>query len=451
MSRSRPTRRSVLWNTAVGTAAVIAAPYVRAQYSSGKLSIGAWDHWMPSVNETLARLCHAWAENNHVEITIDFLTSTLTANEEAQARTGHDILAHPSWQVVLNRHMLEPVDDLIADLVARYGPVSPVAGYLARHDGVWRAVPATSASTVKPCCSRLDLYKQYCGLDLTQIFPANDRRDQALVNSWNWDLYLRSAEQLFNAGLPVGLPMGQYSDAVDWTGALFQSFGATFVDQQGIIKIDSEETRSALEFMKTLMGFTPAAVYAWDDASNNRFLISGKGSGIINPPSAWIAALQDNPAIAEQCWTHDMPRGPRGRFVAQTPFFYGIWSFATNKAAARELLAFLSASHQVCELIAASKGSDVPLFESFYGFNTWQNVGPPSGTLYNYPPRGDEIAMVPGWQARPDVAFQISNQALLPVMIAKLTREEAAIDSVIKWAVQKLEGILCLHVSRNCT
>src|SRR5207302_6919630 len=68
----------------------------------------------------------------------------------------------------------------------------------------------------------LPIYKQHCDLDLTKIFPANDSRDPKLVDSWNWDLYVKTAEQLHKAGFPVGLPMGQTSDAIDWVGALFQ-------------------------------------------------------------------------------------------------------------------------------------------------------------------------------------------------------------------------------------
>ena len=450
MSLPTLTRRRVLRNATLGAASLLSAPYVRAQYSAGKLQVGAWDHSVPAANEMFARLCQAWAENNHVEVKIDFLTSTLTASAEAQAREGHDIIAHPTWQVVLNRHMLEPVDDIVTDLVNSYGPMRPVAGYLANSEGAWRAVPATVGSAVKACCSRLDLYKQHCGFDLTKVFPANDQRGQELVDGWNWEFYLKTAEQLFNAGTPVGLPMGQFSDAVDWVGALFQSFGAVLVDDQGVIKVDSEETRSALEFVKRLMAFTPAGVYAWDDTSNNRFLISGKGSGIINPPSAWIAAVRENPGVAEQCWTHDIPRGPQGRFVAEAPFFYGIWNFATNKAAAKSLLAFISAREQAARLVAACNGGDVPLFASFYDFETWQKVGPPPGTLYNYPPRGDTIATVPGWPARPEVALQISNQALQPTMVAKLTRRDDSIDNVIAWAARRLEDILCLRMSHDC-
>src|SRR4249920_391984 len=76
----------------------------------------------------------------------------------------------------------------------------------------------------------------------------------------------------------------------DWVGALFNSYGVVMVDTKDNIKINSDETRAALEYLKKLMAVNPPEVYAWDDAGNNRWLISGKGSGIMNPPSAWAVA-----------------------------------------------------------------------------------------------------------------------------------------------------------------
>ena len=52
---------------------------------------------------------------------------------------------------------------------------------------------------------------------------------------------------------------------------------------------------------------------------------------IFNPPSAWAVAKRDVPAIAEQCWTHGMPKGPAGRFGPYLPYFWGIWEFSPNK------------------------------------------------------------------------------------------------------------------------
>ena len=81
---------------------------------------------------------------------------------------------------------------------------------------------------------------------------------------------------------------------------------------------------------------------AWDDASNNKWLVSGKGAMIMNPPSAWAVAKRDAPQVAEQCWTHGFPAGPKGRFAPFLPYFWSIWNFSKNKEAAKSLLVHLS-------------------------------------------------------------------------------------------------------------
>ncbi|MBV8751289.1 MAG: extracellular solute-binding protein [Hyphomicrobiales bacterium] len=452
MKGSKFTRRDLLKSTALATASVVgaplAAPYVHGAYAAGKLSLGLWDHWVPGANDTLTKLCNEWGEKNKVEVHIDYITSQgekdkLTAAAEAQARTGHDIMSHRDWNIVVHHQAMEPVNDVVGDLIKQNGPISPVAEYLANIDGQWAGVPTTVGSQVKPCCSRFDLYKQHAGIDLQDIFPNDESKYvKAKTDTWTWDTYLSSAEKLFKAGYPVGLPMGQTSDAVDWVAALFKSYGVVMVDEKSDIRINSPETRTALEYLKKLMAVNPPEVYAWDDAGNNRWLISGKGSSIMNPPSAWSVAKRDNPEVAKNCWTHAMPMGPKGRFVGQLPQFYGVWSFSQNKPAAKDLLRYISQKDSARRLVAASNGYDLPSFKSFYDFETWKTVEPPVGTVYSYPPRGDEQTSMCGAPARPDVAAQLYNQALPTVMVSKFTQGNEKLDDVIKWAEGELEGYL---------
>jgi hypothetical protein len=448
MRHSSISRRNVLKTAALGSAAVLAAPYVRGAYAAGKLSLGCWDHWVPGANNTLTKLCNEWGEKNKVEVHIDYITTQgekdkLTAAAEAQAGTGHDIMSHRDWNVQVHRDVLEPLDDVVDPLIKQHGPISPVSEYLAKIKGVWRGVPATVGSQVKPCCSRLDLYKQHADIDLRDMFPADESHyDNAKTDKWTWDLYLSTAEKLYKAGYPVGLPMGQTSDAVDWVGALFNSFGVVMVDDKDDIKIDSPETRQALEYLKKLMAVNPPEVYAWDDAGNNRWLISGKGAGIMNPPSAWAVAKRDNLQVAQNCWTHVMPSGPKGRFVGQLPQFYGVWSFSPNKSAAKDLLLSISQRDAVRQLVAASSGYDLPSFKSLYDFDTWKTVEPPVGTVYSYPPRGDEQTSIAGAPARSEVGAQIYNQAINTVMVSKFTQGGEKLDDVIKWAERELESTL---------
>src|SRR5215472_906383 len=446
--RTGVTRRTAVKQLALATTALVAAPYVRGAYAAGKLSLGCWDHWVPGANKVMTALCTEWGEKNHVEVQIDYISSQgekdkLTAAAEAQAGTGHDIMSHRDWNINVHHRVLYPVNDVIDTLVKQYGPVSSVAEYLANIDGAWCGIPATIGSQVKPCCSRLDLYKQYAGIDLKELFPPDESKyDPSKIDSWNWDLYLQSATKLYQAGFPIGLPMGQTADSVDWVGALLRSFGVVMIDQKGDIKIDSPETRSALEYLKKLMAVSPADVYAWDDAANNRWLITGKGSSIMNPPSAWAVAKRDNLKVAENCWTHAMPKGPNGRFVGEVPQFYAVWSFSQNKSAAKDLLLYISQKDAVRQLVATSSGYDLPPFKSMYDFDTWKTVEPPLGTVYSYPPRGDERTSLAGAPARSEVGAQIYNLAINTVLVSKFTQGSEKLDDVIKWAEKELEGTL---------
>src|SRR5215470_2864714 len=96
------TRRRFLATTAASSAA-LAMPHVRGAHAAGKLSIGLWDHWVPGANAVLKTLVDEWAAQEKVEAIVDFITTqgsklTLTISAEAQARTGHDILALTSWR-----------------------------------------------------------------------------------------------------------------------------------------------------------------------------------------------------------------------------------------------------------------------------------------------------------------------------------------------------------------
>src|SRR5271156_5850016 len=99
LAQSRPTRRSLLTSAAFGSAAAVAAPYVKTSYAAGTLSLGVWDHWVPGANKTLTKLCNEWGAKNNCEVTIDYITSQgekdkLTAAQGPQAGPGHDIMPH---------------------------------------------------------------------------------------------------------------------------------------------------------------------------------------------------------------------------------------------------------------------------------------------------------------------------------------------------------------------
>jgi ABC-type glycerol-3-phosphate transport system substrate-binding protein len=447
MGSGRLGRRRFLSATAVASAVAIAAPYIRTSRAAGKLSVGFWDHWVPGANDVLTRLANEWAAREKVDLKIDYITSQgskilLTIASEAQAKSGHDVLALPTWYAAAQAKNLEPVDDVMQPLIAQNGRPVAVVEYLGKQDGHWVAVPATPGTQTKPPCARIDLFKQHVGLDLMRMYPGSAAADKALADKWTWDTFLTAAEKCFKAGYPFGLGLGQTTDSVDWVGALFAAYGAELVDAKGNITVRSDATKQALEYAKRLVPFLPPDVFAWDDASNNKWLIAGKGALIMNPPSAWAVAKRDAPQIAEQLWTFPSPKGPKGRYDPGLPYFWGIWKFAANKAAAKSLLAFLSQRPAIEQLVLASGGYDIPAFSRLRDFKIWAEQGPPKGTLYHYPARDDQIVWIAASPAPTAIASQIYSQATNTKMIARVTQGGESIDKAIAWAASEIEGFM---------
>jgi hypothetical protein len=201
--------------------------------------------------------------------------------------------------------------------------------------------------------------------------------------------------------------------------------------------------RQVLEYMSKLTEFMPKSIYAWDDSSNNRWIISGQGSAIFNPASAWAVAKRDNPDIATKLWHHDVPRGPKGRYRPDNSQFWGLWDFAENKSAAKDLLRYMAEPQVIDACIKASQGYDIPLIISHFNKNkTWVEASPPDGVLYNYPMKGDEIPVAVGYPAPPEIASQITTQYVIANLTARVTAKGHSFQKAIKWAENELEGVM---------
>jgi ABC-type glycerol-3-phosphate transport system substrate-binding protein len=444
-SRKMSRRRALGLAAAASTLPLV---HMRTAGAAGKLSVGFWDHWVPQGNDVMRKQVQAWAAQNKVDVSLDFITSSgnkllVTIAAEAQARAGHDLLTFfPTWEVQNHSRELESLDDVIASLESKYGKLDDFFRALAIADGHWRAVPAAWGSQYKGPCGRLDLFKQHCGIDLQAMYPAKPVHT-ALSDAWTYEgLFLKAAEASKKIGKPFGIGLGTTADSVDTAGSIFASFGAQFVDAKGNITLKSDNTRRALEFFKKFVPLLPPDVYSFDDATDNRMLIADQTTMIYNPPSAWAVALRDAPKVAEQCWTFPTPAGPAGRFMPMNVFQFGVWSFSRNKSAAKDLIVYLMQREQVQQRLNVTLGFDIPPFDSMLDFDVWEKAGPPPGTLYNYPvrPIHQMKRWITGMPAPPAIAVQIYNQALPCNLVAKVTQAGQSIEQAIAWAESELES-----------
>jgi ABC-type glycerol-3-phosphate transport system substrate-binding protein len=439
--RKRLTRRQFLAATAGTSAGLIAAPYVSGVHAAGSLTVGLWDHWVPGANDVALKIINEWGEKEKVDVKVDFITSqgnklVLALAAESQAKSGHDIMEFTNWEAAQHNLSLEPVDDLMKDIIGRNGPVEPAVEYLAKFKGRWTSVPMTRGTLLLGVCTRYDLLKQHAGIDIQEVYPAGK---PAADKDWTWDNFLVAAEKCHKAGCAFGLPLGVTTDTMQWVGALFLAYGANVMDENANVTVKTDAVKQVLEYGKRLAAFLPNDAVAWDDASNNKWLISGKGALIFNPPSAWAVAKRDAPQIAEKCWTHGFPSGPKGHVNPILPRLYGNWSFSKNKSAVKSLLFHLSSRENAEKLVAAGQGYDIPPYTKFNDFKTWADESPPKGTLYHYPNRGSQVIGVTCSPAPPLIAAQIWAQAIQPKMIVRYVQGEP-MQKTLEWAESELEG-----------
>jgi ABC-type glycerol-3-phosphate transport system substrate-binding protein len=442
MASSKIARRRFVAGTAAASAAFVAAPFVRGAHAAGKLTLALWDHWVPNANNATKVLIDEWAAKEKVEVNIDFITSQgnkllLTGAAEAQAKSGHDVFALSTWLPSRYADQLVAMNDVMEPLIKQNGAVNATVEYLGKVDGKWLGVPATVGSQIKGPCSRIDLMKDLAGIDVQAMYPAGA---PAKADAWTFDTFLKAAEACHKGGHAFGIGLGTTSDNVDTAGMIFHGFGAMLVDAKGNMTVKSDAVRQALDYYKRLMAFLPSDVPSWDDASNNKWLVSGKGALIMNPPSAWAVAKRDAPKVAEQLWTHGSPAGPKGRYAPFVPYFWSIWNFSKNQAAAKSLIVHLSQPSSAEKMVEASNGYDLPSFEKLTTFKTWAEEGPPKGTLYHYPNiNNHQILSLAGAPAPHKIGEQIYVQALMPQMAVRYFRGEA-MEKTLDWAANELEG-----------
>ena len=154
------------------------------------------------------------------------------------------------------RASLEPVDDIMAELIKQNGAVNATVEYLGRANGSWLAVPATIGSQIKGPCSRIDLMKQHAGIDVQAMYPAGAAAQGRRLDA-------RHVPQ-GRGGVPQGrLPVRHRSrhrppDSVDTAGAIFHSFGAVLVDANEKITVKTRRRAPGARLLQEARAVLPA-------------------------------------------------------------------------------------------------------------------------------------------------------------------------------------------------
>jgi multiple sugar transport system substrate-binding protein len=87
-------------------------------------------------------------------------------------------------------------------------------------------------------------------------------------------------------------------------------------------------------------------VLGWDITPNNRYLVSGRGSLIVNSIAATRALEAQDPPLAAKVELLPVPKGPAGTASPYVVSVYVIWKLSENQEAAKQFLVDLATAYR---------------------------------------------------------------------------------------------------------
>ena len=434
----RVTRRRFLKNTglaiaATGTAPLLSAPFVsRALADNTSLSIVQWAHFVPEYDTWFDKFAKDWGEKNKVAVTVDHIpvqNVPARAAAEASAGSGHDLFGfNGSGGAHLYRKFFIDVADLVNETEKKYGKVTTIGKQLGYNadDGTWSAFP--------------DFYINFPGMYRKSMW------DEIGMLPDTWDNLRQGGAKLKAKGHPVGISLGHSNDpSTTWRGLLW-SYGSSEQDEAGKkIILDSKGAVEATKYVAALYKEAMTSdVLSWNDSSNNQYLVSGVGSYIINPISAYRTFQKSNKAGADDTFVIEPPKGPAKQIMGAASEFYGIWKFAKNKEAALAFLRYYRDNWP--EAFKASEGYNNPCFAGLVPkpmpILSDDATSTPKDKL-KILQDSDKWSAIPGYPGPATPAMdEIYYAFIINDMMAKTATGQLSAEDSVKWATQQCEGIL---------
>jgi multiple sugar transport system substrate-binding protein len=426
----RATRRQFLATSAATTAGMatwLALGKAPAYAQKRELTFLSWNHFVPASDDELRKQAEAFSKAAGVSVRVDTIAHLQLPAKfaaEAQSQSGHDMIRTHDAVPFLYESQLADVGDVVDKLGKQYGGWYPFAAQACQTKSGWRAVPWFWISF--PATYNMAHFKK-AGLETPKT----------------WAELLHHGKTLKKQGNPVGIAISHCGDANTTAWSVLWSFGAKVIEADGKTPaINSDKTAQVIEWWKELYrDAMEPEVLSWDDASNNRFILSGKGSWIHNPISPYNAALKEKMPIADDINHHTSPAGPAGIHSAVPILGLGVWKFSKNVDVAREFIQFLFRKENYDAWIVASNAFNHPPLRHLADHPIWAR-NPNFAML----PKEAEYAHPRGWPAKPsDAAQRIDDNYVLPDMVAKVINgmpPKRAMDWAQDQVVQAVKGQL---------
>ncbi len=400
----------------------------RAAAQQKTLKIAQWSHFIPAYDKWFDNtFTKEWGAKHNTNVIVDHIAIgeiNARAAAEVAAKKGHDLFMFLSPPAAYEKQVIDHAE-IYQELERKHG----------------KPVELGIKSTLNPKTK-----KYFAFSDSYVPDPGNYR-----IDLWSkvgypkgpdtWDDLLKGAKKIKDtAGNPCGIGFSQELDTSMAVRACLWSFGGAVQTPDGRPNLKSKQTLDAVKFMRSLYKETETPeVFTWDPSSNNRAMLAGKASFVMNAISITRAAEKDNKEMSAKIGISQALKGPVRRIAAEHVMdCYVIWDFAENKEGAKQFLV-----DYIDDFETAFKASE------FYNFPCFPRVVPDIQKLIANDPKADppdkykvlgnvlEWATNVGYPGYATAAIdEVFNTWVLPTMFAKAARDEmtpeAAVDAADK-------------------
>ncbi len=443
------TRRDFIKLTGAGTLAAGAAsvgPFFlfpeRAAAQQKTLKIMQWSHFVPAFDKEWfdTVFTKEWGQKHNTNVTVDHIAIGeigARAAAEVSAQKGHDLFMFLSPPAAYEKQVIDH-SEVYQEVERKHGKKIPLAHKSTYNPKTKKYFAFSDSYVPDPGDYRKDLFEQVG-------YPNGPD---------TWDDLRIAAKKIRDTSTdhnPCGIGLSQELDTNMAMRALLWSFGGAEQDEAGNCIINSKQTIEALKFMKALYQESETSeVFTWDPSSNNRGILSGKLSFVLNAISVTRAAEADKPKdprmadMSKKIQICRALKGPAKRLAAEHVMdCYVIWKFAENiEGAKRFLVDFIG------NFGAAFKAS------KFYNFPCFPKTVPDLVKQISNDPTADPpdkykvLADVLDWATNvgyPGYATagidEVFNTFVIPTMFAKVARGEISPEDSAKAAEAEIKRI----------
>ncbi|MBI1208643.1 MAG: carbohydrate ABC transporter substrate-binding protein [Azospirillum sp.] len=329
VSRDGFSRRKILTTTAAAGVTAAVAPLVRirpARAATKTLKLLQWSHFVPGYDKWFNNTyIKEWGAKNDTEVVVDNINLSLIpsrAAAEVSAQKGHDLVMFLSPPSVYEDQVID-MKDVYVECEKKHG----------------KAIDLAIKSTYNPKTK-----KYFAFSDSYVPDPINYRTDLwgevgMMPNSWD-EIRAGGAKIKAKTGIPIGVGLSAELDTAMAMRALMYAYGAGEQDAEGNLVLNSKNTLEAIKFAKALYEETMTPeVFAWDPSSNNRQMLAGRSSLVLNAISITRTGENSKLPIHEKIGLAKAAQGPVRRIgLEHVMDCYVIWKFADNVEGAQKFL-----------------------------------------------------------------------------------------------------------------